>query len=86
MKQKIDLFRLDYAEYNEGSIINLIKGLQEIVIANRHIDLLYIIDEDNITIRREETDKECEAREKEEENEERERELKQLKRLKDKYE
>lgn len=56
------------------------------VMENKHIDLLYIIDKDNIIFQREETDEECEVREKEEENEDRERELKQLKRLKAKYE
>ena len=48
MKNKIKLFTLDYVEYNEGRITNLITELQEILKEYKGIDLLYEIDYDNI--------------------------------------
>lgn len=86
MKEKIKLFTLDYVEYNEGRVTNLITGLQDIVNGYKDIDLLYEVEQDNIVFYREETDNEYAERIVQENEFLRKREIEQLNKLKAKYE
>jgi len=66
MKNKIELFTLDYEEYNEGSVLNLIEKLQTIIHEHENVNLLYELEERwgsaYVVFYRWETDEECSSR------------------------